>query len=272
MVLNRQVLDRMGPGRAMTDTSELEAVAVHACEAAGRSISEQFRRGRLVGDYTTDDVKTDADRAAEDRMLETIRSAFPEHAIRTEESGSYPGEEYTWVLDPLDGTNNVAAGLPLFATAAAVRREGRTRLAVVHEPLPDDTYVAVHGEGAAVNGHPVAADSDLPLAHATVSFVTGFAAIRDADRSARASAIRSALVGRCKRVIQTWAPCVDWGLLARGSVEGIVTFHPDEWEHHAGSMLAREAGAAVREDGPLAVHAADPDMATQLLSTAMAVE
>lgn len=261
--------------------SELEAVAVEACEAAGALVRERFRRGRVAGDYGTDDVTADVDHAAEERMLGVVRGAFPGHTVRAEESGEHAGdtgatgnaggcgadadEIYEWVLDPLDGTNNFAAGLPVFASAAAVRRDGATELAVVHEPLPGDTYVAVRGESTTANGRPLRANSDLPPELATVSLVLGMGAVRDAERAERAAAMRDALENECKRVLSTWAPCVDWGMLARGGIEAVVTFHPDLREHYAGTLLAREAGVVAREAGPLSVHATDGETAEFLL-------
>jgi myo-inositol-1(or 4)-monophosphatase len=150
------------------------------------------------------------------------------------------------LVDPLDGTNNFASGLPTFATAVAVRRDGRTRVAAIHEPIPDDLYLARHGRGATVNGEPIRASSDVELEHGTVAFVVGLPALRDPALRAEADRMETALQDTCKRVLQTWAPCVDWGLLARGGIEGLVAFHPASYERHAGELLAIESGASVR--------------------------
>lgn len=257
----------------MADPS-LRSVAVAACEAAGAEALDRFRQGRIAGDYGSDDVTAVVDRAAEERMLGVIRETVPHHTVRTEESGVHrPAgggtDGVAWVLDPLDGTNNLAAGLPVFASAAAVRRDGETELAVVHEPLPDDTYVATRDAGATVNGEPVTAASELEPAQATVSLVTGLSAVRNEDLAGRARAIRTRLEVTCKRVISTWAPCVDWGLLSRGGIEAVVAFHPDPWEHHAGVLLAREAGAVRRGSAPLDINAVDRPTAAAL-ETALA--
>jgi len=55
-------------------------------------------------------------------------------------------------------------------------------------------------------------------------------------------ALEAALREQCKRVVTTWAPCVDWGLVARGSIEGVVCVHPNSYEQYAGSLLAAESG------------------------------
>lgn len=250
----------------------LRATAVRAVEAAGARAVEGFRAdgpARLAGEYTETDVKTALDRACEERAIEVIRSAFPEDAIRSEEAGRVGPEEprREWVLDPLDGTNNVAAGLPAFASAVAVRDRSGTILAAIHEPLPADTYVAERGAGVTVDGQSLKTGSELPLSRSTVSFVVGLPAVEDPELKIRADACRDALEDASKRVLSTWAPCVDWGLLARGTIAGVVAFHPDVWEVHAGQLLARESGATLRQDGDLHIHAATAELAAELRDT-----
>lgn len=252
--------------------ADLKAVAVDACEAAGAVVRNEFRQGHVVGEYEPDDVKTELDRRAEAKMLSIIHDTFPTHRIRAEESGRHEGaahavgtdSPYEWVLDPLDGTNNVAAQLPLFATAAAVRQGDRTVLSVIHEPLTGDTYVASRGDGATLNGQSMSGWPDRPLDRATISLILGLDVVRTEALANRGAAIRSALESTCKRVLTTWAPCVDWALLARGGIAAVVTFHPDPWEDYAGELLARGAGAVEWTDGPLAVHGRDADITDRL--------
>lgn len=246
-------------------SDRLRVTAVAASERAGRIAADGFRDGRLDGDYDERDAKTDLDRACERAVVDTIRSEFPDHAVRSEEAGRLAGAgDYEWIVDPLDGTNNVASGLPVFATAVCVRDADGLLLSVVHEPLPDDTYVARRGDGATVDGDPLSAGTDQPLSRGTVSLVPGYEALSTPAYRTRLDEIRDALDGAAKRVLETWAPCVDWGLLARGATEAVVTFRPDVWEQETGALLATEAGAAVYRDGPLSVFAADEETLTSV--------
>lgn len=244
----------------MTDTpaatARLAAVAERAVRAGGDYLATAFREGAIDADYRTDDVKAAADRAAEERVLDVVREAYPDHAIHAEESGSAGDHRYEWIVDPLDGTNNFAAGLPSFATAACVRCDGRTEVAAVYEPLPDDLYLARCGAGATVDGEPITAGTEVSLSAGTVSFVVGLPALRDVGLRATADRIESAVGAECKRVINTWSPCVDWGLLARGGVEGLVAYYPDIYEQYAGELLAAEAGVQCR--------VLDPDTGAQV--------
>ena len=228
------------------ETARLAAVAERAVRAGGTYLAGAFREGPIDAEYGSDDVKAAADRAAEDRVLAVIREAYPDHAVHAEESGTTGDHRYEWVVDPLDGTNNFAAGVPSFATAVCVRHDGRTEVAAVYEPLPDDLYLARRDTGATVNGNPLAADTGVPLSTGTVSFVVGLPALRDATLRATADRIESAVGAECKRVLNTWSPCVDWGLLARGGIEGFVAYYPDTYEQYAGERLAAEAGVRSR--------------------------
>ncbi|WP_433624935.1 inositol monophosphatase family protein [Halomicrococcus sp. NG-SE-24] len=230
--------------------------AVAACEAAGEYLVAEFERAETTADYGPRDVKAEADRGAERRALDVLTTAYPDHAVYAEESGERDGDApYRWIVDPLDGTNNFCAGIPYFGTAVALLHEGDPVLGVVHDPLHDDTYVARRGEGATYDGGPARADSDVPLDGATVAFVVGLDAVEDADLRARSEELKGALAGRCKRVWESWAPALDWGLLARGDIEAVVAFHPDAIEQHAGWLLAAESGAHCHREGDLFVAA-----------------
>lgn len=237
--------------------NEERTAAVRACERAAELSLDAFRDGRPGGEYDAGDAKTQIDERCEERIVTTLRDAFPDDSLLAEERGSVgPDADREWVIDPLDGTNNLAAGIPMFAHAVCLRDSDGPLLSVVYEPLTDDRYVAERDTGALVNGEPVSAGTDVPLSAGTVSLVPGLDAVR--SHPERLDRIETGLEDGCKRVLSTWAPCVDWGLLARGTLEGIVTVSPDVWEQPAGSLLAREADASVHEaDDEVGVYAAD---------------
>ena len=236
----------------MTDLDHVENAAVRACRDGGAYLREAFRADERDGEFTAHDVKAAADRESERRMLDAVLDAFPDHHVYAEESGDHlPNGDaddvpYRWIVDPLDGTNNFTAGLPSFATSVAVLREDDPVLAVTYVPMLDDLYVARRGEGVRYNGESVGAGSERGLDEATVGFVVGHDVKLDDDLLATSRAIRSRLERRCKRVVESWSPCVHWGLLARGLFDGMVTFHPDREEQRAGELFASEAGAASR--------------------------
>ncbi|WP_123536558.1 inositol monophosphatase family protein [Halosimplex salinum] len=261
-----------------SDAAALADVAVRAVESAGDYLSESFRNGGTPADYTAKDVKAEADREAERRVLDAITDAYPDHRISAEESGDHAGDgAYRWVVDALDGTNNFTAGIPTFGVAATVCErpepgapEDDPVATAVHVPVLDDTYVAERGNGVRYNGTTVEVTDGtaLPPEKATVGMIIGPEVVSGGVEREEWDAITDAVETVPKRAIQTWAPVVYWGLLARGQLDGFVCYYPAEREQVAGKLLAREAGAVERSDGPLTVFGADEEICDALWTAA----
>jgi myo-inositol-1(or 4)-monophosphatase len=111
-------------------------------------------------------------------------------------------------------------------------------------PVSDDLYVARRGEGVRYDGETVSADADVTTETATVAFVIGHDVKLD-GRLDDAAEMQAALGDVTKRVVESWSPCVHWGALARGRLDGVVCFYPDDEEQHVGELLASEAGASI---------------------------
>jgi len=246
--------------------SDVANTAVRACLAGGRHLRERFG-AEPDADFGAHDVKAAADRASEDRMLSVVRDSHPGHAVYAEESGDVAtGGDYRWVVDPLDGTNNFVAGLPSFATAAVVLDDEGPLAGAVYVPLADDLYVAERGDGVTHDDDPVTADSDVTTETATVGFVIGHDVKLD-GRMAEAASMQDALDDATKRVIESWSPCVHWGALARGRIDGMVCYDPDDEEQFVGELLASEADAAVaRPTDGLYVAAVDESIRADLVA------
>jgi hypothetical protein len=128
-------------------------VAVCAAQEAGKVLARYFHEGFEVRNKGVADLVTDADVAAERRIAEIIRSAFPDHAILGEEENS--GDvtaEHLWVIDPLDGTTNFAHHIPHFAVSIAYLHHGVAQCGVVWNPIREDLYIARRGHGSSHNG------------------------------------------------------------------------------------------------------------------------
>lgn len=263
---------------AATGADALADTAVRAVEAGGDYLREAFDDGGTPADYTAEDVKAEADREAERRVLDAIADAHPDHRVSAEESGDHDGDgDYRWVVDALDGTNNFAAGIPTFGVAAtACERSGpggpenEPVATAVHVPVLGDTYVAERGNGVRYNGAPVEVTDGrtLPPEKATVATIIGPEVVSGGAERREWEAVVDAVGEVPKRVVETWAPVVYWGLLARGKLEGFVCYHPAEREQVAGSLLALEAGAVARAEGPLTVFGADRALRDALFDAA----
>lgn len=257
----------------MTTLDDIETVARSAVVSGGAELRERYRADDDEGTYTAHDVKAAADEAAEEQMLPVVRRAFPDHAIFAEEAGEFGGTEpYRWIVDPLDGTNNFTAGLPLFSSSVSVLRDGEPVVAAVYQPLTEETYLARRGNGIRYNGTAVAAESSVPIDASTVAFICGREVPQDQALSQRATAIEQAVESSVKRVCSSWAPTVHSGLFARGRLQGLVQFHPDEEEQAITELFAAEAGAAIRRDGPLFVAGSNDEVLDVLWDAVSSVD
>src|SRR5271166_920881 len=129
----------------------LEA-AVEIAREAGAVLREEVQRPPDIvykGDY---DLVTQADKRSEAVIVGRLQKYFPEHAVAAEEgSGKETGSEYRWHVDPLDGTTNFAHGYPCFAVSIGLLEDGEPIVGAVFNPVSDEMFTAIHGEGAYLN-------------------------------------------------------------------------------------------------------------------------
>ncbi|MEU4577715.1 inositol monophosphatase [Nonomuraea sp. ATR24] len=235
------------------DLDRARTLAVEAAEAAGRLLVDGAAGAvgvRAKGG--SGDVVTDLDLASEKLLLERILTAYPSHAVIAEESGllGVSGSEWTWLVDPLDGTNNVAIGLPAYVVGLALCHGGRPVLGVVHDPVTSRTWSAVRDGGTLDSS---GARMSLPHRSAPhgplLAWTQGYAVTR---HDAAARALRTRLELAARRVLQLWAPLLTWAMLARGDIDAIIGYRAELIDLPAGVLIAREAGAEIRalDGGP----------------------
>ena len=119
-------------------------IAVGAARRAGEVIVRNLDRvgGVTVSEKSRNDFVSEVDRAAEQVLIATIRKSYPDHGFLAEESGRHDGGDYTWIIDPLDGTTNFLHGFPQFAVSVACRHRDRMEVGVVLDPLRGELFTA----------------------------------------------------------------------------------------------------------------------------------
>lgn len=224
---------------------DVRAFAIALAREAGSIARADFGREVLAEPKgERGDVVTRVDREAEALIVAALRDRFPDHDVWSEEgSAAGPGDSpWRWEVDPLDGTNNFVLGLPLYGVCLTLTRDGAPVLCAFHDAHHDATCSAVAGGGARREGRPLAIGAPAPPVVSTVSWLQGYA-VEPADPVGERC--RRALEHTYKRVLRTWAPSVDWALLAAGRLGGVVAYRNDAEDLNGGVLLAREAGAAV---------------------------
>lgn len=226
------------------DLHHARRVAIDVAGEAGTLLRSRAR-GELLArpKGSSGDVVTALDLAAEELILDRLRAVFPSHRIVAEESGVHDADSaWTWLVDPLDGTNNVAIGLPAYVVGLALCAHGRPVVGVVHDPVAGQTWSAIAGEGAVGPAGPLR-PGHRRTPHGPVLGWTQGHGVRRTDVTARA--LKLVLEQHAYRLLQLWAPLLCWIMLARGDIDGFVGYQAEAVDLPAGSLVAAEAGLAV---------------------------
>ena len=202
------------------------------------------------------DIVTVADEAAEMALTKGLLARYPGATVVGEEATArdatlldrIASAELCFILDPIDGTSNFAAGLPLFGMMVAVTRFGRSVAGVIHDPVGDDTAVALDGQGAWMERRDGGTDPLHVAAPAPVGAMDGALSWRFMPEPTR-----SQVCARLPRLAGAWdyrCAAHQYRLAAAGSCHFLVYHRMMPWDHAAGELLYREAGGVVaRLDG-----------------------
>lgn len=223
-------------------------IAVRAARKAGNIIAKNYEHPDNVETFQkgSNDFVTSVDRDAERMIIEIIRKSYPQHTIIAEESGEQAGQDQDvqWVIDPLDGTTNFVKRLPHFAVSIAVRIKGRTEVGVVYDPMRNELFTAVRGQGAQLNGYRLRGSHARDLDGTILA--TGFP-FKAKQHSASYLNIISKLFTQCADFRRTGSAALDLAYVAAGRVDGYFELGLKPWDIAAGELLVREAGGVVTD-------------------------
>ena len=220
-------------------------VAVMAARKAGDLLARKVKNPEKlkVEEKSRNDFVSDADRAAEAAVIETIRKHYPDHAVLAEESGADGESDTVWIIDPLDGTTNFLHGFPIFAVSIAVQVKGRMEHAVVYDPLRQELFTASRGDGAQLDGHKIRISGRTKLEQALIG--TGFPyKLMDGEMAPYLRMLETVL-RNTSGVRRPGAAALDLCYVAAGRLDGFWETNLQAWDLAAGSLIIREAGGIV---------------------------
>jgi myo-inositol-1(or 4)-monophosphatase len=214
--------------------------ALHLARTAGRVLHERYLAPREIHAKGWRDFYTDADTAAQQTVVDLIRSHDPQAAIQAEEGlEPPPGTTALWVIDPLDGTTNYARRFPVFSVSIAYVEQGQPQVGVVYDPLHERVFSAERDQGAYLNTDRLYAATTADIGSAIVALDWG------RGEKQRAQALEwLARVGReCRTTRALGSAALGLSYLAAGWID--IYFHPmlAPWDGAAGQVIAEEAGA-----------------------------
>lgn len=229
--------------RAMNPTTN---IAVRAARQAGSVVMRSFSRidTLTIAQKQTNDFVTEVDRAAEATIIDTLRKAYPSHSIWAEESGKHDGDEYQWIIDPLDGTTNYLHGFPQFSISIALLHRGQLESAVVYDPLRDEMFTASRGEGALLNDRRLRVTDRRSLDGALVGTGIPF---RDQRYLDNYLAMMREMTQGTAGIRRPGSAALDFAYVAAGRIDGFWELGLSAWDFAAGMLLVREAGGVVTD-------------------------
>jgi myo-inositol-1(or 4)-monophosphatase len=223
-------------------------VMVAAARKAGRGLTRDFGEVEQlqVSLKGPANFATSADHRSEEILFRELSKARPGYGFLMEERGAVAGPDKThrWIVDPLDGTTNFLHGIPLFAIAIALERDGEIVAALVYNPIHDELYTAEKGQGAFVNNRRLRVAARKTLADCVIA--TGIPHRGRAGHMQFLAECRT-LMGQVAGIRRTGAATIDLAWVAAGRFDGYAEHNLGAWDMAAGSLLVREAGGHVSD-------------------------
>jgi myo-inositol-1(or 4)-monophosphatase len=215
----------------------MKDLAITAAKEAGKILIESFGKIKRVDTKGVRDLVSNVDIASEKKIIEIIKTQYPDHGILCEESvGHETGSDYKWIIDPLDGTHNYIYGITTYGISIALEYKGELILGLVYIPPSDEMYLAEKGKGAYLNGERIHV-SDRNLEEAMVIFDSTL----HTDRADRIKFL-DVLVDKAFGLRISGSAARNLTYIASGCADLIVEYGDKPWDFAAGGLLLEEAG------------------------------
>ncbi len=229
--------------RSSSGKSPVE-VAIEVSLAAGEILLDRFHNIKEVHYKGRGTIVTDVDTTVEKEIFSMLRREFPDIATLGEETGGGDVDNgLIWVVDPLDGTRNYASGIPFFSTVVGLVSDGEILVGVNYDPVRNDLFSSMRGEGAYLNGERIFVSNKLELEECIFGMDLSYnneGAVNGLD------VIRSIWPGmQTTRIMGSSALGISYAAAGRTDIY----FHHqlEPWDQVAGLLLVEEAGGVITD-------------------------
>lgn len=228
---------------AKESPDEFLGVAVEAAHLGGHVLQDWVGRFS-VREKSRANLVTEADEASQKAIHGLIADRFPQHGYLGEEGlNSNTDADCCWIIDPLDGTSNYVHGFPYYAVSIALRSHGELIVGVVHDPCRNETFSAVRGKGARLNGRPIQTSGETQVASAMAMASLPIAA--DTTDPAIQRFLKA--MSHFQTVQRTGSAALNLACVACGRIDAFWSTSLKPWDVAAGVLLVREAGGTVAD-------------------------
>lgn len=220
-------------------------IAIEAARAGATIIHRALKRPDMIriAEKNPNDFVTEVDQKVEQEIIYHIKRAYPEHSILGEESGEIEGNDYQWVIDPIDGTRNFIHGFPHYAISIAILNKGKVEHGIIYDPNREELFTATRGKGAQLNNRRIRVATRKRLEECLLG--TGFA-LRHSDKNNPLPAnIMHQILPVTGDIRRAGAATLDLAYVACGRLDGFWELGLKIWDVAAGALLIKEAGGIV---------------------------
>lgn len=226
----------------MADSKFLEVAKEAAIE--GGKVVAKYRELELhlKTKSHANDIVTQADVETEKVVIGIIKKAFPDHAVLAEESGAdLKDSEFTWVIDPIDGTTDFISGIPFYGVSVGLQKNGKPYVGVINLVGQNELYWAEEGLGAYVNGKQIQVSQRSSLSEAYM-----FLDLGGMEREKRFENRVKPFMNKIRAIFMAGSATLEMVYTARGYVDGFI-LKANPWDFTAGTVILQEAGGKVSD-------------------------
>lgn len=220
-------------------------VAIDAARKAGDVIIQALERLEQVKIVVKGKkgITTDIDQKAEQVIMKTLHKAYPEYGFLCEESGETEGNEYTWIVDPLDGTTNFIHGYPHFCVSIALKHGDTIEHGVIYDPIRQELFTASRGRGAQMNNRRLRVTQRRKLDGALISI----SFLKHPEKLELVDKMRQEIAQKAAGLRRSGSAALDLAYVAAGRLDGFIDWNLCPWDIAAGTLLVQEAGGVIME-------------------------
>lgn len=220
---------------------------INATEAGAAVLKYYFNNKdlKISNKEGINNLVTEADHASEKAIMDTIKEAFPDHYILSEEAGEIiMDSSYKWIIDPIDGTVNYAHGIPLCCVSIGLEHEGKMIFGAVLNPFLGEFFYAEKGEGAYMNGAKVSVSDKKTVMDSCL--VTGFP-YTYLDEPNGPLDVFDRFIRKGVPIRRLGSAAIDLCWVACGRFDGFFEHKLSAWDSAAGFLIVEEAGGKVTD-------------------------
>lgn len=244
LVLN-EIIKETGNIKLKIQLKHMKNLLISALKLSGETLLGYYNKPIIAKQKESQSsIVTEADIESETRIIKLIRERFPEHNIISEESGfTNNNSEYTWIIDPLDGTSNFASNIPWFGILISLFKHNTPIMGGAYLPVQDILYFAEAGKGVFRNGEPLPMLNNKALKDSLFAFCVDYT--EDMAFLNKGIEIYKYIV-KGSRNIRSTNSLIDFIYVAEGKFGGVLNLYTKVWDISALGLIISEAGGIMK--------------------------